>query len=78
MRTKRKWIAQEKLDMVLDGLKNQPIKEICWEYGISETQYYRWCDEALEGMKNRFSDKRRKENRSWKAEGNHLLKKIGE
>ena len=76
--TKREWTAQEKLTIVLDGLKNRPIKEICREYGISETQYYRWCDEALEGMKNGFRDKRRKESQSWEVEHNLLLKLIGE
>jgi len=45
----------------LDGLKSRPIKEICREYGISETQYYRWRDQAIKGMKNGFRDKRQKQ-----------------
>jgi len=77
MTTKRKWTAQEKLAIVLDGLKSRPIKEICREYGISETQYYRWRDQAIEGMKNGFRDKRQKHNRSWEAERDRLLKLIG-
>ena len=77
MTTKRKWTAQEKLAIVLDGLKSRPIKEICREYGISETQYYRWRDQAIEGIKDGFRDKRQKHNRSWEAERDRLLKLIG-
>lgn len=76
----RKWTHDEKLAIVLDGLKGRSVREICTEYGVSETQYYKWRDEALDLLKEGFKDKRRKGNRdkSGEADRNRLLKIIGE
>ena len=76
----RKWSHDEKLAIVLDGLKGRSVREICTEYGMSETQYYKWRDEALDLLKEGFKDKRRKGNRdrSGEADRNRLLKIIGE
>lgn len=80
MATKKKWSQDEKLAIILDGLKGRSVREICLEYGVSETQYYKWRDVALNSLKNGFKDKRRKGNcdRSAEAERNRLLKIIGE
>ena len=80
MGTKKKWSSEEKLAIVLDGLKGRAVREICREYGISDAQYYKWRDEALNLLKEGFKDKRRKEHRdqSSEAERNRLLKIIGE
>jgi len=80
MGTKKRWAHEEKLAIVLDGLKGRSIREICAEYGVAENQYYRWRDEALAGMKDALKDKRSKGNRdrSGEAERNRLLKIIGE
>ncbi len=80
MGAKKKWSAEEKLAVVLDGLKGRPVKEICREYGISDNQYYKWREEALNGMKGSLQDKRSKQcrDRSWEVERNRLLKLIGE
>lgn len=80
MGSKKKWKPEERLAVVLDGLKGRTIREICNEYGIAESQYYRWRDEALEGMKGALKDKRSKEcrDKSVDAERNRLLKIIGE
>jgi len=80
MGTRKKWSHDEKLAIVLDGLKGQGVREICTEYGVSETQYYKWRDEALNLLKEGFKDKRRKGNcdRSGEADRNRLLKIIGE
>jgi len=76
----KKWTADEKLAIVIDGLKGRLVREICAEYGLSETQYYKWRDEALVFLKEGFKDKRLKENRdkTGEAERNRLLKIIGE
>jgi len=80
MGAKKKWSAEEKLAVILDGLKGRPVKEICREYGISDNQYYKWREEALNGMKESLQDKRRRQYRdqSWEVERNRLLKMIGE
>lgn len=61
MGSKKKWNPEEKLAVVLDGLKGRPVVEICREYGISQAQYYKWREEAVSGMRERLQDKRRKQ-----------------
>ena len=49
----RRWTVEEKLEIVVEGLKEKkPIAEICREHKISQTLYYRWRDKFLEGGKN--------------------------
>jgi transposase-like protein len=43
----RKWDAKIKANIVLQGLKSRPPNEICKEYNISRTQYYRWRKQFL-------------------------------
>jgi len=76
----KEWKPEEKLAIVLDGLKGRSVVEICREYGISETQYYKWRDVGIESLKSGFADKRRKGFRdlSGEAERNRMLKIIGE
>ncbi len=80
MGAKKKWTAEEKLAVVLDGLKGRPVREVCREYGISDNQYYKWREEPLNGMKGSLQDKRSKQcrDRSWEVERNRLLKLVGE
>jgi len=48
----RKWTAEEKLAIVMEGLKEKrSVAEICREHQISQTLYYRWRDKFLEGGK---------------------------
>ena len=76
----KNWKSEDKLTIVLEGLKgNSSVKDICAKYGVAETLYYRWRDQALQSMQEGFADKRRKENRnSDAAEKERLLKIIGE
>ena len=78
MRKKRS--SDEKLAVVLEGLKGRPVREICTEYGLKDTLYYKWRDEALKHLKTGFQDKHSKDFRdtSAEAERNRLLKIIGE
>ena len=49
---RRIWTADEKLGIVLSGLKqNLSVAELCREHQISQTQYYKWRDAFLEGGK---------------------------
>jgi transposase-like protein len=48
----RKWTAEEKLAIVLEGIKGvKPVAEICREHRIAQAQYYQWRDRFLEGGK---------------------------
>jgi len=47
---RRTWSADEKLAIVLAGLRNQQsIAELCREQKLSQTQYYKWRDQFLSG-----------------------------
>lgn len=76
----KKRSAEEKMAVVMEGLKGRSVREVCAEYGVSETLYYRWRDEALENMKSGFADKRGRKavDQSWEGERNRLLRMIGE
>jgi len=80
MAIRKKWSPEVKLAVVLDGLKGRSMSEICREYGISDAQYYKWRDEALNLLKTGLKDKRQKEyqDKSWEAERRRMLKVIGE
>jgi transposase len=73
----RKWVADEKLAIVMEGLKEKrSVSDICREHKISQTLYYRWRDKFLEagkrGLVNGASD-----DNAYKAEIEKLQKIIG-
>lgn len=43
--------AEEKWQIVQEGLKSGHISETCRRYRIAQTLYYRWRDEAEQGAK---------------------------
>jgi transposase-like protein len=46
----RHWTADEKLAIVLEGIKGtKPVAEICREHQMAQTQYDQWRDRFLEG-----------------------------
>ena len=54
----RSWTAQQKLEIVLAGLRgDRTVKEVCREHAISETLYYGWRDQLLDAGKERFAGK---------------------
>lgn len=41
----RKWNSKTKLEIVIAGLKgNLTVSEICNNYGVNQSQYYKWRD----------------------------------
>lgn len=44
---RRQWDSKAKAKIVLEGLSGRSVSEICTEYGIGQTQYYRWRDKFL-------------------------------
>ena len=54
-RTRRKFSAEEKIRIVLEGLRGElSIAEICRREGISPNLYYNWSKEFLEAGKQRL------------------------
>ena len=54
--TRRKFSAEEKIRVVLDGLRGESsISELCRREGIAESLYYNWSKEFLEAGKKRLS-----------------------
>jgi len=74
---KRNWSVEEKLAIVLEGLKEKrPVAEICRQHRISQTLYYRWRDKFLEGGKKGLVNGAGDDN-AYKAEIEKLQKIIG-
>ena len=75
----RKYTADEKMAIVVEMLKGQKsIAQLCKEHGIRDNLAYRWRDEALESMKDGFTDKRKHRHQTPEAEKERLLKIIGQ
>ena len=54
-KTRRRFSAEEKIRIVLDGLKGEEsIAELCRREGISPNLYYNWSKEFLEAGKRRL------------------------
>ena len=51
--TRRKFSAEDKIRIVLEGLRGQiSITELCRKEGIAVTMYYKWSKAFLESGKN--------------------------
>ncbi|MBH8608755.1 transposase [Thermoactinomyces sp. CICC 10521] len=69
---RRKWTPEEKMNIVLAGLKGDvSIAELCRQHNISQTLYYRWKDtflqrglEGLAGKQSVSNYKRKQQNMS--------------
>ncbi len=54
--TRRKFSAEEKIRIVLEGLRGEEtIAELCRKEGINQNLYYRWSKDFLEAGKKRLS-----------------------
>src|SRR6478752_7451785 len=54
--TRRQFSAEEKIRIVLDGLRGEDsIAELCRREGIAQNLYYRWSKEFLEAGKKRLA-----------------------
>ena len=55
-KTRRQYSAEEKIRIVLDGLRGEDsISELCRREGLSESMYYKWSKEFMEAGKKRLS-----------------------
>jgi len=83
-RTRRKFTAEQKIQIVLEGLRGEiPVVELCRREGIAPTMYYKWSKAFLEAGKNGLTrDTRRDatadEVKQLKQENEHLKQALGE
>ena len=55
-KTRRKFSSEEKIRIVLDGLRGEEtIAELCRREGIAQSIYYKWSKEFLEAGKRRLA-----------------------
>lgn len=61
-KTRRKFSAEEKIRIVLEGLRGEDsIAELCRREGISPNLYYNWSKEFLEAGKRRLQGDTKRE-----------------
>ena len=53
--TRRHFSAEEKIRIVLEGLRGESIAELCRREGIASSMYYGWSKEFLEAGKRRLA-----------------------
>jgi len=58
MTKRRRWKAEEKSRIILEGLKGKPVADICIEHQISQSMYYSWRDQFLSNMGQVFELKK--------------------
>lgn len=76
---RRQWTNQQKLQIVLEGVKdNIPIGELCTKYELSQSQYYKWRDSLLDGADRIFIPDPDKEKDRMRKKINKLNQHIGE
>lgn len=82
--TRRKYTAEEKIRIVLEGLRGEiAISELCRREGIAPTMYYRWSKAFLDAGKNGLTrdtqrDATSEEVRALKDENATLKKALAE
>lgn len=55
-KTRRQFSAEEKIRIVLDGLRGEsPIAGLCRREGIAESLYYNWSKDFMEAGKKRLA-----------------------
>ena len=82
--TRKKFYAEEKIRIVLEGLRGEiPISELCRKEGISAATYYKWSKDFLEAGKNGLTLQTKRsatsdEVRNLKAENEDLKKALAD
>ena len=82
--TRRKFGAEEKIRIVLEGLRGEiPVSDLCRREGIAPTLYYRWSKSFLDSGKNGLTrdtqrDTTSQEVRRLKEENDSLKRALAE
>jgi transposase len=76
---KRQWTNQQKMQIVLEGLKSDlSVAELCTKHGVGQGQYYKWRDLLLNGADRIFVPDPDKEKERMRNKINTLNQTIGE
>ena len=68
--TRRQYSAEEKIRIVLEGLRGEvSIAELCRKEGIAQSMYYGWSKEFLEAGKRRLAGDTAREATSYEVKG---------
>ena len=82
--TRRKFTAEEKIRIVLEGFRRDtPIRDLCHREGIKPSTYYAWLKDFMEAGKDRLSrdtvrDATKDEVQDLKRENNRLKQVVAE
>ena len=79
--TRKKYSAEEKIRIVLDGLRGEStIAELCRREGIAQSLYYKWSKEFMEAGKQRLAGNTKRQADSEQVHGmkheNEQLKQL--
>jgi len=76
---RRSWTPEQKVKVVLEGLRGRPVGEICSDYAITQNMYYRWRDQFLSSAHKVFlSDKNTSRTARLERENARLKSLVGE
>jgi transposase len=68
--TRRRFSAEDKIRIVLSGLKGEDsIAELCRHEGIAQSQYYSWSKEFMEAGKKRLAGDTMREANTGEVQG---------
>jgi transposase-like protein len=73
---RRRWDSKTKTKIILDGLSERPVSEICNDYGIHQNQYYSGRDKFLAEAHRAFESKKDGEELNRIRKKNQELKQI--
>lgn len=75
----RTWTSEEKAKIVLQGLRGRAVAELCNEYQIHQTHYYKWRDKFLANAARVFgADKQTQKEERLERENTRLKQMVGE
>jgi len=62
--------------VVLEGLKDRKVAEICAEHNLSQSQYYKWRDQFLSKGHKIFNQAKDNQKQDFLIKENNKLKKL--
>ena len=73
---RRKWKPEQKVKVVLEGLRGRAVADICTEFGISQNQYYKWRDQFLSNAHKAFATEQAGKHTARVERENQQLKRL--
>ncbi len=73
---KRQWTSEQRLQIVMEGIKGRVVSEICNEYQIGQSQYYLWRDQFLQNAGKVFEMPQKAQQQTRLERENEKLKAI--